>query len=109
MPVENPENSGTFLNTVTFPELTDLVNRHFVSVGGLIVPNAKQLFIMDTVGAGEGELKLIQEYDITTYAKAKPQGVDAKRASFGIGYYITVLSLIHISEPTRQAEISYAV
>ena len=90
MPVENPENSGTFLNTVTFPELTDLVNRHFVSVGGLIVPNAKQLFIMDTVGAGEGELKLIQEYDITTYAKAKPQGVDAKRASFGIGYYITV-------------------
>lgn len=86
----NPENQGTFLNTVTFPELTDLVNRKFISVGGLIVPVAKSLFITDTMGAGEGELKLLQEYDTTTYAKAKNQGADAKRASFGIGYYITI-------------------
>jgi hypothetical protein len=86
----NPQNQGTFLNTVTFPELTDLVNRNFISVGGLIVPVAKQLFMTDTMGVGEGELKLLQEYDTTTYAKAKPQGVDAKKASFGIGYYITI-------------------
>lgn len=86
----NPQNQGTFLNTVTFPELTDLVNRNFVSVGGLIVPVAKQLFMTDSVGASEGELKLLQEYDTTTYAKAKPQGQDAKKASFGIGYYITI-------------------
>jgi len=86
----DPQNQGTFLNTVTFPELTDLVNRNFVSVGGMIVPNAKQLFMTDTAGPGEGELKLIQEYDTTTYAKAKPQGVDAKKASFGIGYFITI-------------------
>lgn len=90
MPPTNPQNQGTFLNTITFPELTDLVNRNFVSVGGFIVPVAKQLFMTDTVGAAEGELKLIQEYDTTTYAKAKPQGVDAKKASFGIGYYITI-------------------
>ena len=86
----DPQNQGTFLNTVTFPELTDLVNRNFVSVGGMIVPTAKQLFITDTAGAGEGELKLLQEYDTSTYAKAKPQGVDAKKAAFGIGYYITI-------------------
>lgn len=90
MPVLNPQNQGTFLNTITFPELTDLVNRMFMSVGGFIVPVAKQLFITETVGANEGELKLMQEYDTTTYARAKPQGVDAKKASFGIGYYITV-------------------
>jgi len=47
-----------------------------------------QLYLKDTVGMGEGELKLLQEYDTTTYAKAKPQGVDAKKASFGIGYLI---------------------
>lgn len=88
--VTNPQNQGTFLNTVTFPELTDLVNRNFVTVGGLIVPVAKQLFMTDTMGIGEGELKLLQEYDTTTYAKAKAQGVDAKKASFGIGYYITI-------------------
>lgn len=86
----NPQNQGTFLNTVTFPELTDLLNRNFMSVGGLIVPVAKQLFLMDSMGPNEGELKLMQEYDITTYAKAKPQGVDAKKAAFGIGYYITI-------------------
>jgi hypothetical protein len=86
----NPQNQGTFLNTVTFPELTDLVNRNFVSVGGFIVPVAKQLFMTDTMGIGEGELKLLQEYDTTTYARAKAQGADAKKAAFGIGYYITI-------------------
>jgi hypothetical protein len=86
----NPQNQGTFLNTVTFPELVDLVNRNFETVGGLIVPVAKQLYITESMGANEGELKLIQEFDYTTYAKAKPQGVDAKKAAFGIGYYITV-------------------
>lgn len=86
----DPQNQGTFLNTATFPELTDLVNRNFISVGGLIVPIAKTLFMTDTAGAGEGELKLLQEYDLTTYARAKPQGVDAKKASFGVGYYITI-------------------
>src|SRR5665213_954967 len=86
----DPQNQGTFLNTITFPELTDLVNRNFVSVGGMIVPVAKQLYITEAMGAGEGELKLLQEYDTTTYAKAKPQGVDAKKAAFGIGYSIVI-------------------
>lgn len=90
MPPLNPQNQGTSLNTVTFPELTDLVNRHFVSVGGLEAPNARQLFITDKVGANEGEIKLIQEYDMSTYSRSKPQGVDAKKAAFGIGYYITI-------------------
>lgn len=89
-PVLDPQNQGTFLATVTFPELTDLVDRNFKTVGGLIVPTAKQLFLTDSMGQGEGELKLLQEYDTTTYAKAKQQGVDAKRASFGIGYLITI-------------------
>lgn len=89
-PPIDSQNQGTFLNTVTFPELTDLVNRNFVSVGGFIVPVARQLFITENVGAGEGEMKLFQEYDTTTYARAKPQGVDAKKAAFGIGYYVTV-------------------
>lgn len=86
----DPQNQGSSLMTVTFPELTDLVDRNFKTVGGFIVPTALQLYMTDTAGEGEGELKLIQEYDISTYAKAKPQGVDAKRALFGIGYYITI-------------------
>lgn len=89
-PVIDAQAQGTFLNTATFPELTDLVARNFVSVGGLIVPMAKQLYINDSMGANEGELKLLQEYDTTTYARAKPQGADAKKASFGIGYLITI-------------------
>lgn len=89
-PPIDSQNQGTFLSTVTFPELTDLVNRTFIAVGGFIVPVARQLFMTENVGAGEGEMKLFQEYDMTTYARAKPQGVDAKKASFGIGYYVTV-------------------
>lgn len=89
-PVIDAQAQGTYLSTVTFPELTDLVNRNFVSVGSQIVPNAMQLFIKDSAGVGEGELKLLQEYDTTTYAKGKAQGVDAKKASFGIGYLITI-------------------
>lgn len=84
------QNQGTSLSTATFPELTDLVLRNFKSVGGLITPIAKSLYMTDTVGEGEGELKLLQEFDTTTYAKAKPQGVDAKKASLGIGYSILI-------------------
>lgn len=86
----NPGNSAFSLNTVTFPELTDLLDRNFKLVGGLIVPMALQLFLTDPVGAGEGELKLLQEYDVTTFAKAKPQGVAAKRAGFGVGYFVAI-------------------
>lgn len=89
-PVIDQQAQGSFLNTATFPELTDLVNRNFVSVGGMIIPIAKTLFINDSMGPNEGELKLLQEYDTNTYARAKPQGVDAKKAAFGIGYLITI-------------------
>lgn len=103
VPVIDSQNQGTVLSTITFPELTDLVNRTFASVGGLIVPVAKTLFLTENVGAGEGELKLLQEVDMTTYAKAKPQGVDAKKASFGIGYFITV----RVKRIGIEAEITY--
>lgn len=103
MPPTNPQNQGTSLNTVTFPELIDLVDRNFVSVGGMIVPMARQLFLTETMGANEGELKLLQEYDTTTYARAKPEGVDAKKASFGIGYYIT----IQVKRIGIESEITY--
>lgn len=99
----DPQNQGTFLSTITFPELTDLVDRNFKSVGGFIVPMARQLFISMNVGAGEGELKLIQEYDMTTYARAKPQGVDAKKAAFGIGYTIQ----IRVKRIGIESEITY--
>lgn len=51
---------------------------------------ARQLFITDNVGAGEGQFKFYEEFDTTTYARAKAEGQDAKKASFGIGYYISI-------------------
>lgn len=90
VPIIDSQNSGTFLSTATFPELTDLVNRNFISVGGTIVPAAKQLYLTETMGPAEGEFKLLQEYDTNTYARGKAQGVDAKKASFGVGYFITI-------------------
>lgn len=88
--ITNPQNQGTFLNTVTFPELTDYANRYFVSVGTKIIPVAKSLFMTDTMGEGEGDIKLLEEFDTTTYARNKAQGADAKKMALGLGYSITI-------------------
>ena len=88
--ITNPQNQGTFLATVTFPELTDYANRYFLTVGTKIIPVAKSLFMTDTMGEGEGEIKLLEEFDTTTYARAKAQGADAKKMALGIGYSITI-------------------
>src|SRR3990167_8389157 len=86
----NPQNQGTLLNTVTFPELYDLVNKNFVTLMNMVKPKARSLYIEETVGEGEGNTKRIDEYDVQTFAKAKREGTGTTAASFGIGYNITV-------------------
>src|SRR5678809_586627 len=57
--------------------------------------------------------RVVQRLATPEMISRKENGVQAKPLSFGITPVIqakcTELSLIHISEPTRQAEISYAV
>lgn len=86
----NPQNQGTLLNTVTFPELYDLVNKNFVTLAAMVKPKARSLFIEDMVGSGEGNTKRYDEYDVKTFGKAKREGQGTTAAAFGIGYNITI-------------------
>lgn len=86
----NPGNQGTQLNTVTFPELYDLVQKNFVTLENMVKPKARSLFIEDMVGQGEGNTKRYDEYDVKTFGKAKREGQGTTAAAFGIGYNVTI-------------------
>jgi hypothetical protein len=81
---------GTLLNTVTFPELTDLIRKQFVKVQKMVTPAAEQLFIKDPIGKGQGNTKRYDEVDTQTFARGKREGEAAKKASVGIGYNATM-------------------
>lgn len=80
----------TLLNTVTLPELVDLVRRQFVQVQQMVVPMANALFITDPLGKGQGNTKLYNEVDTQTFARRKREGEASKKAAAGIGYNVTM-------------------
>ena len=81
---------GTLLNTITFPELTDLIRKEWVVTQNMIKPKALQLFITDPIGKGKGNTKRYDEIDTETYAKLKRQGEAVQKASVGVGYNVTM-------------------
>lgn len=80
----------TLLNTVTLSELTDLVRKSFVMVQQMVAPQARSLFIVDTIAKGQGNTKRYDEVDTQTFARLKRQGEASKKASVGIGYNVTM-------------------
>lgn len=76
----------TILNEITLSEMTDLVRREWVFVRENIVRNAKQLYISEAVGAGQGSSKRFNEVDIQTYADVKEEGADSSKSKVGVGY-----------------------
>ena len=62
------------LNTVTLPEMTDLIRKTFVQVQKMVVPAAMPLFISDPIGSGQGNTKRYDEVDTQTFARLKRQG-----------------------------------
>ncbi len=85
-----PGNQTTLLNTLTLPELTDLVRKTFIFQNQHIERNARQLFIEEFPDAGDS--KRYDEYDVETYANFKPEGVDSKKSKGGVGYNVTMNS-----------------
>ena len=82
---------GTLLNTVTFPELTDLIRKKFLAVQGMVATGAAaQLYIRDSIGKGQGNTKRYDEVDTQTFGRRKREGEAAKKASAGIGYNVTM-------------------
>lgn len=79
----------TLLNTVSLPELTDLIRKQFVMTQKMVQPQALQLYIKDPVGKGMGNTKRYDEVDTQTFARRKREGEAAKKAQVGIGYNVT--------------------
>lgn len=79
-------NQTTLLSTITEPEFSDLTRRNFVIVQEFISKNAKQMFVMDRIGSGNGSSKLYNEYDTETYADVKPEGAASSKAKVGVGF-----------------------
>lgn len=80
----------TLLNTVTLPELVDLIRRTFVQTQQMVVPMAKSLFITDEIGKGQGNSKIYNEVDTQTFARRKREAEASKKAASGIGYNQTM-------------------
>lgn len=76
----------TLLNTITLSEMTDLVRRNWLFVRKNIMRNAKQLFITEQVGAGQGVSKQYNEIDTETYASFKGEGANSQKGKVGVGY-----------------------
>lgn len=81
---------NTLLNTVSFSGMTDLVRKTYLVNNQLVTSNAMQLFITDTIGAGQGDTKRYDEIDTETFARNKAEGTDHKKARAGIGYNKTM-------------------
>lgn len=81
---------GNFLNTVTFPEFVDLVRKEFVHITKMATPQARQLFIYQPIGTGNGNTKRFDEVDVQTFARRKREGEKTKKASTGVGYNVTM-------------------
>lgn len=81
---------GTYLNTVTYSQLFDLIRKSFVQNQQMIMPQAQQIFIKDPVGKNQGNTKRYDEVDTQTFARTKREGSAAKKARVGIGYNVTM-------------------
>ena len=80
----------TYLNTVTFSQMTDLIRKEFVQNQTMVKPNAGQLFITDPIGKGQGNTKRYDEIDTDTFARNKKEGEKSKKSSVGVGYNVTM-------------------
>lgn len=76
----------TLLNTITLPEMTDLIKRNWIENGNRVPTPALQLFIRSTAPAGTGEVKRFSEIDIDDFANNKGQGQNVSKGQLGTGY-----------------------
>lgn len=81
----------TFMNTISLPDFTDLVEREFALTQKALTPAAKQLFITDNIPLNTGAQRLYEEVDRDLYASVKLEGQNAALARTGTGYSITMV------------------
>jgi hypothetical protein len=81
-----PGNQTTLVSISSLPEFTDLVRRNWIYLKETVKPVARQLYIYEMVGQGQGNSKRYTEVDVETYADYKPEGANFTKSKVGIGY-----------------------
>ena len=89
----NPGNQGSWLNTITFPELYDLVFKNFVALMQMVPENAESLFIVKDVALPHPAAMRFDEYDVETFASRKPEAQGTVAGNIAIGYSKTIVPL----------------
>jgi hypothetical protein len=87
----NPGNQGTIEATFTFPEISNLIKKMFAETLPQVPLDAKPLFIFKSIPQGMGDSIQVNEQDYTTYAADMPEGVNAAKGQFGVGFHKQVL------------------
>jgi hypothetical protein len=70
--------------------MVDLIRKQFVTLQQMVIPQAGSLFIKDPIGKGQGNTKRYDEIDTQTFARRKRERENAKKASVGVGYNVTM-------------------
>lgn len=68
----------------------DLIRKQFVQLQQMVMPQAQQIFIKDSVGKNQGNTKRYDEVDTQTFGRNKLEGAASKKAKIGIGYNVTM-------------------
>lgn len=87
----NPGNTGTIEATFTHPEASNLIKKMFAEALPQVPLDAKPLFIFKSIPNGMGDSIQVNEQDFTTYAGDMPEGQNAKKGQYGIGFHKQVL------------------
>lgn len=108
---------NSYLNTITFGGYSDNIEKIYLDFLQVYKPESGMLFMSENVGESAETVKRYDEQDMNQYAHDKPQGVDAQRLTFGVGYTKSVYAFrigaqLNISYEMRVAkrfELSKAI
>lgn len=77
---------SNYLNTITFGGFSDNIEKLYLDFLKTYQPEAQGFFQSMNVGETAETVKRFDEQDMSQYAHDKPQGADALRLTFGVGY-----------------------
>ena len=92
MPTAFTQVQNTYLNTLTFGGYSDNIEKIYQEFLQTYKEESAMLFMSENLGENAETVKRYDEQDMNQYAHDKPQGVDAQRLSFGVGYTKSVFA-----------------
>lgn len=83
---------NSYLNTITFGGYSDNIEKYYQDFLQTYKEESAMFFMSENVGENAETVKRYDEQDMNQYAHDKPQGTDAQRLLFGVGYTKSVFA-----------------